>query len=72
MYLPRFIAVTMLGLVLAGCSGGGGGAVPAQEFTKEDNAAVRQLVTDFVAAYNSKRSGQDRLVLRGFGRADAA
>jgi uncharacterized protein (TIGR02246 family) len=53
MQLPRLVAVVVLGLTLAGCSGNGGGAQP-QEFTKEDNSAVRQLVTDFLAAYNSK------------------
>jgi uncharacterized protein (TIGR02246 family) len=52
MQLPRLMAVVVLGLTLAGCSGNGG-AQP-QEFTKEDNAAVRQLVTDFLAAYNAK------------------
>jgi uncharacterized protein (TIGR02246 family) len=48
----RLIAVVILGLALAAC-GGSGGAKPL-EFSKEDNAAVRQLVTDFVAAYNAK------------------
>jgi len=52
MQLPRLMAVVVLGLTLAGCSGGG--AAPPQEFTKEDNNAVHQLVTDFLAAYNSK------------------
>ena len=46
---------------------GGGGAVPALEFTKEDNAAVRQLVTDFVAAYNSKDPAKTASFFAGSG-----
>jgi uncharacterized protein (TIGR02246 family) len=49
----RFSRVFLvLGAVaLVGC---GGGQAPAQEFNKEDAAAIRQLVANFTDAYNAK------------------
>jgi uncharacterized protein (TIGR02246 family) len=59
------MAVVVLGLTIAGCSGGGG-AQPV-EFTKEDNSAVRQLVTDFLAAYNAKDAAKAAAYFSGAG-----
>jgi uncharacterized protein (TIGR02246 family) len=61
----RLIAVVVLGVALAAC-GGNGGAKP-QEFSKEDNTAVRQLVTDFVAAYNAKDAAKCASYFAGAG-----
>lgn len=47
------VAVVLAGVVLAACGG------PAPEaFGKEDGAAIRKLVGDFVAAYNGKDSAK--------------
>jgi ketosteroid isomerase-like protein len=43
------VALALVGLV--GC---GGGQAPTQEFGKEDAAAIRKAVSDFVAAYNAQ------------------
>ncbi len=65
MQLPRLMAVVVLGLTLAGCSGNGG-AQP-QEFSKEDNNSVHQLIQDFVAAYNSKDPAKTAAFFSGSG-----
>jgi ketosteroid isomerase-like protein len=44
------ILVLAVAVGLAAC----GGQAPAAEFSKEDAAQIRQLLTDFVAAYNAK------------------
>ena len=44
----------VLAVVAAGLVGCGGGSTSSQEFGKEDAGHIRQLVTDFVAAYNAK------------------
>jgi len=49
--MVRFFMVAVVAAALAGC---GGGPAPSQEFGKEDAAQIRQLVSDFVAAYNAK------------------
>ena len=50
--MMRSLMVTaVVAAVLAGC---GGGPAPSQEFSKEDGVQIRQLVADFVAAYNAK------------------
>jgi ketosteroid isomerase-like protein len=49
----RAAAVAVVGFVLAACSG------PAQPaFGREDGAAIRKVIDDFVAAYNAKDSAK--------------
>lgn len=51
--LKRFsrALVVVAAVGLAAC---GGGQAPSQEFSKEDAAAIRQLVASFTDAYNAK------------------
>jgi len=49
--MVRFLMVAVVAAGLVGC---GGGSAPSQEFGKEDGTQIRQLVSNFVAAYNAK------------------
>ncbi len=49
--MVRFLMVAVVAAGLVGC---GGGPAPSQEFGKEDATQIRQLVSNFVSAYNAQ------------------